>query len=170
MFDRFSTITNGLRGYKEFILEEKLVRKLIYSLPESWDSERTAIIETKNLKTLKLDELMGSLLTHQIMIKGRQEEKKKEEIRAMGKKKVQELGVNVNIVALKSSKCIHLEDSSEEDSEEDEELAQLFIDFDRFVRNKMKKSSNHESKKKMKDSHKSIKRESSSRKQAYVAT
>ena len=100
---------------------------------------------------------MGSLLTHQIMMKGRQEEKKKEEIRAIRKKKVQELGVNVNTVALKSSKCIHFEDSSEEDSEEDEELAQLFMDFDRFLKNKMKKSSNHESNKKMKGSYKSMK-------------
>ncbi|GMI71884.1 hypothetical protein HRI_000857700 [Hibiscus trionum] len=35
MFDRFSTMTNGLKGYGEAIPEEKLVRKLIYSLLES---------------------------------------------------------------------------------------------------------------------------------------
>ncbi|GMI85693.1 hypothetical protein HRI_002238600 [Hibiscus trionum] len=78
MFDRFSTITNGLKGYGEAIPEEKLVRKLIYSLPESWDSKKTVIIEAKNLRTLKLDELMGSLLTHQIMKKNKEDEKKKE--------------------------------------------------------------------------------------------
>ncbi|KAK8685392.1 hypothetical protein V6N13_041395 [Hibiscus sabdariffa] len=39
MFDRFSVIVNGLKGYDEIIPEDKLVRKLIYSLPESWDSE-----------------------------------------------------------------------------------------------------------------------------------
>ncbi|GMJ10562.1 hypothetical protein HRI_004725400 [Hibiscus trionum] len=86
MFHRFSTITNGLKGYGEIILEEKLVRKLVYSLPESWDSKGTIIIEAKNLKTLKLDELMGSLLTHQIMKKNKEGEKKKEEIRAMGRR------------------------------------------------------------------------------------
>ncbi|GMI70664.1 hypothetical protein HRI_000735700 [Hibiscus trionum] len=69
MFDRFSTITNELKGYGEIISEDKLVRKLLYSLPESWDSKKTAIIEAKNLKTLKLDELMGSLLTLEIMKK-----------------------------------------------------------------------------------------------------
>ncbi|KAL4386923.1 hypothetical protein GQ457_09G018860 [Hibiscus cannabinus] len=37
MFDRFSVIVNGLKGLGEVIPEEKLVRKLIYSLPESWD-------------------------------------------------------------------------------------------------------------------------------------
>ncbi|KAL4323108.1 hypothetical protein GQ457_11G024220 [Hibiscus cannabinus] len=61
MFDRFSIIVNGLKGYAEIIPEDKLVRKLIYSLSESWDSKKTAIIEAHNLKTLKLDELMGSL-------------------------------------------------------------------------------------------------------------
>ncbi|KAL4297050.1 hypothetical protein GQ457_12G012970 [Hibiscus cannabinus] len=80
MFDRFSVIVNGLKGYGEAIPEDKLVRKLIYSLPKSWDSKKTAIIEAKNLKTLKLDELMGSLLTHELMNQGkRDEEKKKEE-------------------------------------------------------------------------------------------
>ncbi|GMJ00480.1 hypothetical protein HRI_003717200 [Hibiscus trionum] len=166
MFDRFSTITNGLKGYGEAILEEKLVRKLIYSLPESWDSKRTAIIEDKNLKTLKLDELMGSLLTHQIMKKNKEDEKKREEIRAMGEKKLKSIGINVNAMALKSSTCHH-EDSSEEDSE-DEEMAYLFNKFTRFMKNKMEKSK-HESMKKMKDSHKSKKKGSSS-KQAYVAT
>ncbi|KAK9006223.1 hypothetical protein V6N11_035268 [Hibiscus sabdariffa] len=73
MFDRFLVIVNGLKGLGEVILEEKLVRKLIYSLPESWDSKRTAIIEAKDLKTLRLDALMGSLLTHEIMKKGREE-------------------------------------------------------------------------------------------------
>ncbi|KAL4303104.1 hypothetical protein GQ457_10G004940 [Hibiscus cannabinus] len=72
MFDRFSVIFNGLKGLGEVISEEKLVRKLIYSLPESWDSKRTSIIEAKDLKTLKLDALMGSLLTHEIMKKGRE--------------------------------------------------------------------------------------------------
>ncbi|GMI66175.1 hypothetical protein HRI_000286800 [Hibiscus trionum] len=166
MFDRFSTITNGLKGYGEAIPEEKLVRKLIYSLPESRDSKRTAIIEAKNLKTLKLDELMGSLLTHQIMKKNKEDEKKKEEIRAMGKKKIMELCINASSVALKSSTCHHV-DSSEEESE-DEEMAYLFTKFTRFMKSEMDKSK-HESRKKMKDSHKSKKRGSSS-KQAYVAT
>ncbi|GMI63555.1 hypothetical protein HRI_000024800 [Hibiscus trionum] len=135
MFDRFSTITNGLKGYGEAIPEEKLVRKLIYSLLESWDSKRTAIIEAKNLKILKLDELMGSLLTHQIMKKNKEDEKKREEIRAMGEKKLKSIGINVNAMALKSSTCHHV-NSSEEDSE-DEEMNYLFNKLARFMKSKM---------------------------------
>ncbi|KAL4273142.1 hypothetical protein GQ457_13G013440 [Hibiscus cannabinus] len=67
MFNRFSIIVNELKGYGEAISEDKLVRKLIYSLPKSWDSKKTTIIKAKNLKELKLDELIGSLLTHEMM-------------------------------------------------------------------------------------------------------
>ncbi|KAL4312255.1 hypothetical protein GQ457_01G023590 [Hibiscus cannabinus] len=74
MFDRFSVIVNGFKGFGEIIPEDKLVRKLLYSLPESWDSKRTTIIEAKDLKTLKLDALMGSLLTHEIMKQASQDE------------------------------------------------------------------------------------------------
>ncbi|KAL4331945.1 hypothetical protein GQ457_07G009480 [Hibiscus cannabinus] len=74
MFDHFSIIVNGLKGIGEVIPEDKIVRKLLYSLPESWDSKRTAIIEVKDLKTLKLNAFMGSLLTHEIMKQASQEE------------------------------------------------------------------------------------------------
>ncbi|KAK8508416.1 hypothetical protein V6N12_020197 [Hibiscus sabdariffa] len=91
MFDRFSFIINGLNGY------------------------------AKNLKTLKLDELMGSLLTHELMKQGkRDEDKKKEEKKEVEKKKIS--------IALKAT----LEsDYSEED---DEEMAFLARRFTRFMK------------------------------------
>ncbi|KAK8652354.1 hypothetical protein V6N13_061374 [Hibiscus sabdariffa] len=36
MFDCFSTIFNQLKGFGEEISEDKLIQKLIYSLPEFW--------------------------------------------------------------------------------------------------------------------------------------
>ncbi|GMI79777.1 hypothetical protein HRI_001647000 [Hibiscus trionum] len=130
MFDRFSTIVNGLKGYGEVIPEDKLVRKLLYSLPESWDGKRTAIIEAKNLKTLKLDELVGSLLTHEIMKQGREDEKKKEEKRMEkleGEKK-KKMGI-----ALKA-KTSQLDESSSSDEDELEELAMIAKRFSRLMR------------------------------------
>ncbi|KAE8693144.1 hypothetical protein F3Y22_tig00110819pilonHSYRG00446 [Hibiscus syriacus] len=53
MTDRFSTIVNGLKSYGEIISNEKLVRKLVYSLPKSWQSKKTAIIESKDLSDTK---------------------------------------------------------------------------------------------------------------------
>ncbi|KAL4289901.1 hypothetical protein GQ457_14G001410 [Hibiscus cannabinus] len=107
MSDRFSVIVNGLKGYGEVIPEDKLVRKMIYSLPNSWDSKKTTIIEAKNLKTLKLDELIGSLLTHEMMSKGKEEKKKEVQKKNIG-------------IALKSTKMES--DSSEEDEEKEMEM------------------------------------------------
>ncbi|GMI64903.1 hypothetical protein HRI_000159600 [Hibiscus trionum] len=128
MFDRFSTIVNGLKGFGETILEDKLVRKLLYSLPESWDGKRTAIIEAKNLKTLKFDELVGSLLTHEIMKQGREEEKKKEE------KRVEKLEVEKKKKMGITLKASLLEESSSSGEDELEELAMIAKRFSRFMR------------------------------------
>ncbi|GMI84085.1 hypothetical protein HRI_002077800 [Hibiscus trionum] len=121
MFDRFSVIVNGLKGFGEIIPKDKLVRKLLYSLPESWDGKRTTIIEARDLKTLKLDALVGSLLTHEIMRKRREQEKKIVEKKEVEKKKVG--------IALKASQQ---ESNSSED--EDEEMAMLAKRFTRFMK------------------------------------
>ncbi|KAE8684546.1 hypothetical protein F3Y22_tig00111127pilonHSYRG00001 [Hibiscus syriacus] len=65
MTNRFSIIINGIKGYREIIPNEKLVRKMIYSLSKSWQSKKTTIIEAKYLMSLNIDELIGSLLTHE---------------------------------------------------------------------------------------------------------
>ncbi|KAK8508418.1 hypothetical protein V6N12_020199 [Hibiscus sabdariffa] len=175
MFDRFSTIVNQLKGFGEEILEDKLIRKLIYSFTQSWDSKKTAIIEAKDLKKLKLDELIGSLLTHEMMSIPLKREREKI---------IKEQGVDVNIIALKSSKCKYEDSSMEESSGEDEKMAYLFKNFTRFMKSEKEKSK-HEPKKKMKESlrTKSSKEErhtkydcprfnkkGSSSKKAYVAT
>ncbi|KAK8608158.1 hypothetical protein V6N13_023589 [Hibiscus sabdariffa] len=126
MFDRFSVIVNGLKGFGEIIPEDKLVRKLLYSLPESWDSKRTAIIEAKDLKTLKLDALMGSLLTHEIMKQGREDEKKREE-KKLEKKEVEKKKIGI---ALKASQ----DESDSSGEEDDEEMAMLAKRFTRFMK------------------------------------
>ncbi|KAK8516449.1 hypothetical protein V6N12_038691 [Hibiscus sabdariffa] len=162
MFNQFSIIVNELKGFVEAIPEEKVVRKLIYSLPESWDSKKTAIIEAKNLKELKLDELIGSLLTHELMSKPLIREKEK---------KIKGQGIDVNAIALKSSKKLQEDSSEEESEEEDEEMQYLIKNFTRFMKSERERSK-HESKKKMKEPQRtqnSNKRGSSSKK-AYVAT
>ncbi|KAK8691537.1 hypothetical protein V6N13_075044 [Hibiscus sabdariffa] len=164
MFNRFSIIVNELKGFGEAIPEDKLVRKLIYSLPESWDSKKTTIIEAKNLKELKLDELIGSLLTHELMSKPLIRDKEK---------KIKEQGINVNVIALKSSKCQYEDSSMEESSEEeDEEMEYLIKNFTRFMKSEKEKSKHESKKKKMKEPQKvqSSNKRGSSSKKAYVAT
>ncbi|KAK9000952.1 hypothetical protein V6N11_082748 [Hibiscus sabdariffa] len=85
------------------------------------DSKRTAIIEAKDLKTLKLDALMGSLLTHEIMKQGREEEKSREE-KKLEKKEVEKKKIGI---ALKASQE-WIDSSGEEDDEEMAMLAKRF--------------------------------------------
>ncbi|KAL5562884.1 hypothetical protein UlMin_032631 [Ulmus minor] len=44
----------------------EMVRKLLRSLPKKWEAKVTAIQEAKDLSKLPLDELIGSLMTHEI--------------------------------------------------------------------------------------------------------
>ncbi|KAK8985024.1 hypothetical protein V6N11_082643 [Hibiscus sabdariffa] len=131
MFDHFSVIVNGLKGLGEVIPEYKVVRKLLYSLPESWDSKRIAITEAKDLKTLKLNALMGSLLTHEIMKQGREEETKREE-KKLEKNEVEKKKIGI---ALKASQ----EESDSSGEEDDEEMAMLAKRFTRSECPQLKK-------------------------------
>ena len=73
MFTRFTDIVNGLealgKAYKEF---EK-VMKILRSLPKKWEAKVTTIQEAKNLTKLLLEELIESLMTHEIIIKSHQD-------------------------------------------------------------------------------------------------
>ncbi|XP_052172230.1 uncharacterized protein LOC127788160 [Diospyros lotus] len=51
------------------------VQKVLRSLPEAWDPKVTAIQEAKDTKKLSLDELMGSLMTHELTLKNRYKNK-----------------------------------------------------------------------------------------------
>ncbi|KAA3470233.1 zf-CCHC domain-containing protein/UBN2 domain-containing protein [Gossypium australe] len=66
MFDRFTTIINGLKSYGKIYLNKEEVRKMLRSLPKLWEAKVTIIEEVNNLETLILDELIGSLLTHEL--------------------------------------------------------------------------------------------------------
>ncbi|CAM8953474.1 unnamed protein product [Rhodiola kirilowii] len=48
--------------------EETLVRKVMRSLPKRYAMKALAVREAHNVKTMRLDELMGSLQTHEMEI------------------------------------------------------------------------------------------------------
>src|SRR4051794_14413071 len=48
--------------------EEKLVRKILISLPKRFDMKVTAIEEAQDISNMKLDELIGSLQTFELSI------------------------------------------------------------------------------------------------------
>ncbi|XVF14395.1 hypothetical protein REPUB_Repub09cG0055100 [Reevesia pubescens] len=57
--------TSQLKQLGKEIPENELVKKLLRSLPKSWKPKVIAIKEAKKLNTISLDEVCGSLLTHE---------------------------------------------------------------------------------------------------------
>ncbi|XP_070051423.1 uncharacterized protein [Nicotiana tomentosiformis] len=67
MYTRFTTLTNKLKSLGRVILEEDKFEKILTRvLPVSWESKITAIQESKNIATLRLDELIGNLITYEL--------------------------------------------------------------------------------------------------------
>ena len=54
---------------REKIPEEKLIRKVLRTLPKRFAYKAAAIGEAKNLETMKLEELVGSLRTFEMELK-----------------------------------------------------------------------------------------------------
>ncbi|XP_070003403.1 uncharacterized protein [Nicotiana sylvestris] len=67
MYTRFTTLTNELKSLRRIILEEDKVEKILTRvLPITWESKITNIQESKNITTLKLDELIGNLIAYEL--------------------------------------------------------------------------------------------------------
>ncbi|GAV57403.1 zf-CCHC domain-containing protein/DUF4219 domain-containing protein/UBN2 domain-containing protein, partial [Cephalotus follicularis] len=120
MFSRFTNIINALQVLDKTYSNSEMVRKILRCLPKSWMPKVTTIEEVKNLNILPLEDLLGSLMTHELSMQKKDDDEEKEK-----KKK--------NIVALKSSL---IEDS--EDDDDNEELALITQKFKKFLASKKK--------------------------------
>ena len=69
MYNRFTTIVNNLKGLGKAYGNKELVKKKLNSLLKSWEAKVTAIEESKDPNTFPMDELVGSLLTHEMKLK-----------------------------------------------------------------------------------------------------
>ena len=69
-FDDFYTklkdIVNSTFNLEETILEPKIVRKVLRSLPERFHAKITAIEESKDIEKIPLTELVGNLQTYEL--------------------------------------------------------------------------------------------------------
>ena len=66
MYTRFTDIINNLSSLGKQYTTSEMVRKILRSLPKQWEAKVTAIQDAKDLSKLPLDELIGSLMTHEI--------------------------------------------------------------------------------------------------------
>ncbi|KAH9684787.1 hypothetical protein KPL70_013662 [Citrus sinensis] len=113
MYTRFTDIVNTLGALRKTFSNSEKVKKIIRSLPKEWRPKRTTIEEAKDLNTLPLDDLIGSLISYEEDLaaeKGHEEKKKS--------------------IAIKASKY----ESDGESEPDDEELAMLARRFKKFFK------------------------------------
>ena len=118
IFTRFTDIINCLKSLGRMYTNSDVVRKILHSLHRTWEAKVTVIQEAKDLNTLSLEELLGSLMTHELMVQQKSEEE--------GKMK--------RIIALKAISENEEEESGSEEGESDNEVALLTRKFKRFLR------------------------------------
>nr|GEW69795.1 transposase, Ptta/En/Spm, transposase, Tnp1/En/Spm-like protein [Tanacetum cinerariifolium] len=116
---RFNTIITSLKVLDEGYSSKNYVRKFLRALHPKWRAKVTAIKESKDLTSLSLDELIGILKVHEMIIK-----KDSEIVKAKGERKS---------LALKAKKESSDEECSTSESE-DEEYDMAVRDFKRFFK------------------------------------
>ncbi|GKD88641.1 hypothetical protein Tco_1364148 [Tanacetum coccineum] len=68
-FARFNTIITSLKALDEGYSSKNYVRKFLRALHPKWREKVTAIEESKDLTSLSIDELIGNLKVHEMIIK-----------------------------------------------------------------------------------------------------
>ena len=123
MYTRFTDIVNNLKNLSKVYTDTDLCRKILRSLPQTWDSKVTAIQEARDLSILKVEELVGSLMTYEISLYQDEEEELK-------KKRKKEVALKANIE----------EESDKNNEDVESDLSNLEMAFlARKFRNFMKK-------------------------------
>jgi hypothetical protein len=59
---------NQFDALGEKLSEEKLIRKILRSLPKKFDMKVTTIEETQDISSMKVDELLGSFQTFELVL------------------------------------------------------------------------------------------------------
>ncbi|GJW95358.1 zf-CCHC domain-containing protein [Tanacetum coccineum] len=67
-FARFNTIITSLKALDEGFSSKNYVRKFLRALHPKWREKVTAIKESKDLSSLALDELIGNLKVHEVVM------------------------------------------------------------------------------------------------------
>ncbi|GJT78438.1 zf-CCHC domain-containing protein [Tanacetum coccineum] len=122
-FARFNTIITSLKALNEGYSSKNYVRKFLRALHPKWRAKITSIEESKYLTSLSLDELIGNLKVHEMIIK-----KDSEIVKAKGERKS---------LALKAKKESSDEECSTFESE-DEEYVMAVRDFKKFFKRRVR--------------------------------
>ncbi|KAI3819824.1 hypothetical protein L1987_13676 [Smallanthus sonchifolius] len=125
-YARFNVITTSLKALCTTYINKNYVRNFFRALHPRWRAKVTANEESKDLNTLQMDELMGNLKVHEVIMK------KDDEISKGKKEKNKSLAL----------KAKHSNSSSEEDdqsnSDNGEEYGMAMKEFKKLFRRKEK--------------------------------
>ena len=75
---RVRDLSNESHSLGEPMSDAKLVKKILRSLPERFKIKVTTIDEVHDTSAMKVDELIGSLLTYEMSFSGSSEKKSKD--------------------------------------------------------------------------------------------
>nr|GEV30423.1 retrovirus-related Pol polyprotein from transposon TNT 1-94 [Tanacetum cinerariifolium] len=123
-FNRFNNIITSLKALDKGYSSKNYVRKFLRALHPKWRAKVTTIEDSKDLTSLSLDELIGNLKVHEMIIK-----KDSKIVKAKGERKS---------LALKAKKESSDEECSTSESE-DEEYAMAVRDFKKFFKKLFKR-------------------------------
>ncbi|GJT16980.1 hypothetical protein Tco_0875686, partial [Tanacetum coccineum] len=119
VFARFNTIITSLKALDECYSSKNYVRKFLRAPHPKWRAKVTEIKESKDLTSLSLDELIGNLKVHEMIIKK--------------DSKIVKAKVEMKYLALKAKKESSDEECSTSGSE-DEKYAMAVRDFKKFFK------------------------------------
>ncbi|GKD74462.1 zf-CCHC domain-containing protein, partial [Tanacetum coccineum] len=123
-FARFNTIITSLKALDEGFSSKNYVRKFLRALHPKWRAKVIAIKESKDLSSLALDELIGNLKVHEVVME------KDSEIYRSKKERVKSIALKVK----KESS----DDETSTSRSDDEEYAMAVRNFKKFFRRKGK--------------------------------
>ncbi|GJY77230.1 zf-CCHC domain-containing protein [Tanacetum coccineum] len=123
-FARFNTIITSLKDLDEGFSSKNYVRKFLRALHPKWRAKFTAIEESKDLSSLALDELIGNLKVHEVVMENDSKiyRGKKERVKSIA------------LIAKKKSR----DDETFTSRSDDEEYAMAVRNFKKFFRKKGK--------------------------------
>ena len=75
MYCRFQDIVHSLIALGKGFSEEDQVRKILNSLTPEWDQKTLTIEEANDVSQMKIEELIGNLMSYEVQLQGRKESK-----------------------------------------------------------------------------------------------
>nr|GEV44681.1 UBN2 domain-containing protein [Tanacetum cinerariifolium] len=147
-YARFNTIITSLKALDKGFSSKNYVRKFLRDLHPKWREKVMTIKESKDLSSLALDELIGNLKVHEVVMKKGSEiyKGKKEKVKSIALKAKKESSDDETLTsrsddeeyAMAATKKESSDDETLTSRSDDEEYAMAVRNFKKFFRRKGK--------------------------------